>query len=103
LKYEQNIFNSLKSGYKEKYNVSITIDDQSLPAAYYEVERGDLRIPGFIYHATIERDLNINYDHEKYSEYKLAGVADISEIREGEAVPGFHIRIKEYLAQAMSP
>jgi hypothetical protein len=98
LKYEQNIFNSLKNGYKEKYNISITVDDQSMPVAYYEVERGELRIPGFIYHAIIEGDAKISYDREKYSYHKLVNIHDIPEIKDNEAVPGFHERIKKYLA-----
>jgi hypothetical protein len=97
LKYEQNIFNSLKIGYKEKYNIPITIDEQLMPVACYEAQQRDLRIPGFIYHATIECDVKIVYDPEKYSDHKLVDITDISEIKESEAVPGFHIRIKEYL------
>ena len=101
LKPEQTILDAIKKGYKRKYNVIISIDEEAMPVDYGERPRGDssVVISELIYHVHTASNTEPSYDLEDYSECKWIDLDDAKKINENEAVPGFHRRIENYLMQ----
>ena len=96
LKPGLTILESLKKGYKRKYNINLFVNKEMVPIGYSERPKGSssITISELIYHTHTEGNIEPIYDSKDYSEYKWVSLDDAEKMNASEVVPDFHRGLK---------